>query len=290
MEATFLQIILLGIIQGAAELLPVSSSAHVIVAEKLMHLNPASPDMTFLLVMLHTGTMFAVIAYFWKSWKESFFSNSKATGDAAFRIGLATMLTAFIYLFIEAILKKTLLSSHPGAEVESLFANLPLIAVSLAVAGLIIVVAGLKNVPVPKDQPEGPLPPGKAIVIGLVQGFTLPFRGLSRSGSTISAGMLLGVPKRVAEEFSFALAVIVTPPAIARELLRLYKAHSADGASVHFGPLILPGVIGMVFSFGAGLLALQWLSGWLENGKWHYFGFYCFAAAAGVALLAHMGY
>jgi undecaprenyl-diphosphatase len=290
MEATFLQIILLGIIQGAAELLPVSSSAHVIVAEKLMHLDPASPAMTFLLVMLHTGTMFAVVVYFWKAWKVSFFSNSKATGDAAFRIGLATMITAFIYLGLQAIIKKTLLSARPGAEVESLFANLPLIAVSLAVAGLIIVVAGLLKVPVPPEGPEGPLPPGKAMVIGVVQGFTLPFRGLSRSGSTISAGMLLGVPKKIAEEFSFALAVIVTPPAIARELLRLYKAKSADGTGVHFGPLLAPGLVGMVFSFGAGLLALRWLSGWLENGKWAYFGFYCLVAAAGVAFLAHLGY
>jgi undecaprenyl-diphosphatase len=290
MSPSFLQIILLGIIQGAAELLPVSSSAHVIVAEKLMHLDPASTEMTFLLVMLHTGTMFAVVVYFWNSWKRSFFSSSAAIGDAAFRVGLATMITAFIYLFLQAIVKKTLLSGKPGAEVESLFANLPLIAVSLAVAGLVIVIAGLKRTPVAAAESEGPLPPGKAIIIGMVQGVTLPFRGLSRSGTTISAGMLLGVPKRVAEEFSFALAVIVTPPAIARELLRLYKSRTAEHAEIHLGSLLTPGLIGMIFSFGAGLLALRWLSGWLENGKWHYFGFYCFAAAAGVALLAHLGY
>ena len=63
-----IQILILAAIQGAAELLPVSSSAHVIVAEKLMGLNPSSPEMTFLLVMLHTGTMFAVLVYFWKRW------------------------------------------------------------------------------------------------------------------------------------------------------------------------------------------------------------------------------
>ncbi|MGC7532782.1 undecaprenyl-diphosphate phosphatase, partial [Pandoraea pneumonica] len=64
-----LQILVLAVIQGAAELLPVSSSAHVIAAEKLMGLDPTAPQMTLLLVMLHTGTMFAVIAYFWKSWR-----------------------------------------------------------------------------------------------------------------------------------------------------------------------------------------------------------------------------
>jgi undecaprenyl-diphosphatase len=59
-------------VQGLAELLPISSSAHVIVIEKLMGLNPSSPTMTLLLVMLHTGTMFAVIVYFWKRWRAAF--------------------------------------------------------------------------------------------------------------------------------------------------------------------------------------------------------------------------
>jgi undecaprenyl-diphosphatase len=68
-----LQILILAIVQGAAELLPVSSSAHVIVAEKLMGLDPTAPQMTLLLVMLHTGTMFAVILYFWKAWRATFF-------------------------------------------------------------------------------------------------------------------------------------------------------------------------------------------------------------------------
>lgn len=61
---TLLQILVLAVVQGAAELLPVSSSAHVIIAEKLMGLDPTSPEMTLLLVMLHTGTMFAVIFFF----------------------------------------------------------------------------------------------------------------------------------------------------------------------------------------------------------------------------------
>ena len=70
----YIQILILALIQGACELLPVSSSAHVIVAEKLMGLNPSSPEMTMLLVMLHTGTMFAVIVYFWKKWQRDYFS------------------------------------------------------------------------------------------------------------------------------------------------------------------------------------------------------------------------
>ena len=71
----YFQILILALIQGACELLPVSSSAHVIAAEKLMKLDPSSPEMTMLLVMLHTGTMFAVIVYFWKGWKRDYFAS-----------------------------------------------------------------------------------------------------------------------------------------------------------------------------------------------------------------------
>ena len=70
----YIQVLILALIQGACELLPVSSSAHVIVAEKLMGLDPSSPEMTMLLVMLHTGTMFAVIVYFWRRWQSDYFS------------------------------------------------------------------------------------------------------------------------------------------------------------------------------------------------------------------------
>jgi undecaprenyl-diphosphatase len=101
--------------------------------------------------------------------------------------------------------------------------------------------------------------------------------------------MLLGVPRRAAEEFSVALAVVVTPPAILRELMRLVHA-GAPGAGVHVGTLLMPGIVGMVGSFAAGLGALRWLSGWLETGKWHYFGIYCFVAAAGVCAMAAKGY
>src|SRR6267154_153631 len=69
----YLEIAVLALIQGAAELLPVSSSAHVILAARLMGRDPSSPSMVFLLIMLHTGTMFAAIVYFWSSWKATLF-------------------------------------------------------------------------------------------------------------------------------------------------------------------------------------------------------------------------
>src|ERR1700688_2240977 len=90
------QVIILAIVQGLAELLPVSSSAHVVVAEKLMGLDPASPEMTLLLVMLHTGTMFAVIAYFWKTWKDTYFASAAAFKRFAVLVIWATVLTGIV--------------------------------------------------------------------------------------------------------------------------------------------------------------------------------------------------
>ncbi|HTP65611.1 MAG TPA: undecaprenyl-diphosphate phosphatase, partial [Geobacteraceae bacterium] len=87
---TMLKILVLAIVQGAAELLPISSSAHVIVAEKLLGLDPISPEMTLLLVMLHTGTMFAVIFFFWRSWKAAFFSSRQAIWHSIKLITAAT--------------------------------------------------------------------------------------------------------------------------------------------------------------------------------------------------------
>src|SRR5579863_10677320 len=93
---SLLKIIILAIVQGLAELLPVSSSAHVVVAKKLMGLDPSSPPMTLLLVMLHTGTMAAVIVYFWRQWRSTYFRNMAVFKEVAVKIILATALTGVI--------------------------------------------------------------------------------------------------------------------------------------------------------------------------------------------------
>ncbi len=288
MEPTYLQIVLLGLIQGAAELLPVSSSAHVIVAEKLLGLDPAHPAMTFLLVMLHTGTMFAVITYFWNSWRSNYFASIGRFGTVLANALVASFFTGVLYLGLKKGIEKVFLGgSHDKAEIESLFSNLPLIAAALVAAGLLIIVAGLRSRREYRGGTDVGL--GSAAWIGIVQGFCLPFRGFSRSGATISAGTLAGVDKRRAEEFSFALAVILTPAAIAQELHRFLKANAALPEPESLGRLVAPGLVGMVCAFAAGLLALRWLSRWLEHGRWHWFGIYCLAFAAVVLALALKG-
>ena len=267
-------IAVLAVIQGLAELLPVSSSAHVIVAERMLGLDPSSPQMTFLLVMLHTGTMFAVILYFWERWKRRWAASAGGRREIAAALVLATGATGVVGLALKQLIERYALGGAAAkAEIEHLFSNIPLIGGALASVGLLILWAG--------RAPEGrePLSRGRALVIGVVQGLCLPFRGFSRSGATISAGLLTGVPRMEAEDFSFALVVILTPAVIAREAHRLAKT-GADWS------MFTPGLAGMVLSFLAGLVALRWLSAWLERGKWSWFGWYCLAAAAAVLAFA----
>ncbi len=285
---TILKILVLAVVQGMAELLPVSSSAHVIVAEKLMGLDPTRPEMTLLLVMLHTGTMVAVILYFWRSWQENYFSSRRVFGNFALRVIVATALTGIVGLALKFVIEKVALKSVPNAEIEMIFGNLALIGIALGAVGVLIIYAGVRaerRSHVTRKGLQG------SSLIGVVQGLCLPFRGFSRSGATISAGLLLGITKERAEEFSFALAVVLTPPVIAREIWRLLKAQSAalsQGSSMF--ALFYPSLLGMGFSCIAGLLALRWLSNWLEQGRWQFFGVYCLLASAGVLWLYKIGF
>lgn len=284
------KLVILAMVQGLAELLPVSSSAHVVVAEKLLGLDPSSPPMTLLLVMLHTGTMFAVIVYFWPQWRDTYFQSARAFKNITGLVVIATAFTAAIGESIITIIERTALREVPSAEIEDLFSHLELIAPALAVAGLLIVIAGIfeKRHSVQSQSEVNDLNIRKASLIGAVQGLCLPFRGFSRSGATVSAGLLLGVTKSRAEAFSFALAVVLTPPVVARETIRLIKStHSYSAADL--SSVALLSLLGAVVAFLSGLFALKWLSRWLEGGRWHLFGIYCLIAAAAVAALHRAG-
>ena len=288
---TLLNIILLAIVQGFAELLPVSSSAHVVIAEKLLRLDPSSPPMTLLLVMLHTGTMFAVIVYFWSQWRATYFASAPAFRRAALLVIVATVFTGIIGGALLKLIEKHALGAASGAEVEDLFSHLELIAPALAAAGVLILIAGLverRRAAQPRVE-SSDLSATQAGIIGAVQGLCLPFRGFSRSGATISTGMLLRVEKSRAEAFSFALAVILTPPVVAREAMRLAHWRQA-GQAADLGPVALMSLLGALLAFGTGLLALRWLSRWLEGGRWYLFGVYCLVAAAVVGWMHQVGY
>jgi|ERR1700677_1938953 undecaprenyl-diphosphatase len=288
---SLVQVIILAVVQGLAELLPVSSSAHVIVAEKLMGLDPSSPPLTLLLVMLHTGTMFAVIVYFWRQWQSTYFRSSDVFRKFAGQVVLATLLTGVVGEVCLKLIEKTIFRNLPHAQIEDLFGHLEIIAPALALAGVLILIAGIfeRRSRAGNRAEGGEINAAQAGLIGTVQGICLPFRGFSRSGATISAGMLAGVAKSSAETFSFALAVVLTPAVVAREVLRLVQAERISGTA-QLASAVLPSLIGAGFAFVAGLLALRWLTKWLEGGRWYLFGIYCLVAAAIAAALRRAGY
>jgi undecaprenyl-diphosphatase len=304
-----LKVLILAIVQGLAELLPVSSSAHVVVTEKLMGLDPSSPQMTLLLAMLHTGTMFSVIVYFWSQWKRSYFSSADAAKRFAIRAAWGTLLTLVVGYPILHGIEHSLAKSAPAAacaaqdgDIEVLFSKLNFAAPALLASGILILIAGLRersaDPRTTASYERSTARSGENVTfaqagwMGAVQALCLPFRGFSRSGATISTGLLAGSSRLRAERFSFALAVLLTPLVLWREVGRLLKAvHSASGcvaADLHGSAVAA--IAGMVFSFFAGLAALRWLSSWLEHGRWYLFGIYCLVASGFVFWLSATGH
>ncbi|MES2392433.1 MAG: undecaprenyl-diphosphate phosphatase [Acidobacteriota bacterium] len=295
----FYKILILAIVQGLAELLPISSSAHVVVAARAMNMAPmGSPEMSLLLVMLHTGTMFSVIVYFWKQWMRAYFSSGDAFKRFVVRAVWATVLTGVIGWPLQKVIVRVLFHGAPSAEIEDLFDRLDLIALAMFMAGLLILWAGINE---RKPEAEmtidyersaarsgGNVTFGQAGLMGAIQGICLPFRGFSRSGSTISVGLLAGSTREKAEGFSFAMAVIITPLVIARESLRVL--HAAHAGLLNLHDSVTSAGMGMVFSFIAGLAALKWLSSWLESGKWYLFGVYCLCASVAIWYLHQTGF
>ncbi len=289
----WIDVVILAFIQGLTELLPVSSSAHVIVAAELLHENMSKPANSLLLVLLHTGTMFAVIVYFWRRWRAEFLSRWLDFYEYARLVFVACLFSGFVAVPVMQVVDHILSHGQTHASIEVLFHKLNWIAPALAVAGLLIIYAGLREARRP--EASGQAEPRKvslpqALAMGILQGFAIPFRGFSRSGSTISGGLLSDGRRAEIESFSFAIGLAITPLAIAWELRRVYHTASKAGLAVHWGPVLEPGLLGMVCAFLAGLLALKWLSRWLEQGRWYIFGIYCLAAAAVVQVLYLRGW
>lgn len=286
-------VVILAAVQGLTELLPVSSSAHVIVTAELLHINMSTPENALLLVMLHTGTTFAVIVYFWRQWVDTFFSSWEAFYRFARMVFVACFLSGATAVPLILLVDHVLGHGNHRVTIEVLFHKLNWIAPALAAVGILILWAGLNESRNGDAQPVGgprDVSWSQAIIMGVLQGVAIPFRGFSRSGSTISGALLAGGDRLRVESFSFALVVAITPLAIAREFYRLLRANAHAGIHLGLAREIAPSLLGMVCAFLAGLLALKWLSHWLEQGRWYWFGIYCLAASAVVMLLYLRGW
>jgi undecaprenyl-diphosphatase len=283
-------VVILSLVQGLAELLPISSSAHVIIIAKLLGENMSTPANALLLVMLHTGTMFAVILYFWRQWVDTFFSSWAAFYRFARMVFVACFLSGVVAVPLALAVEHILSNGGHRVEIEALFHKLNWIGPALAAAGILILWAGLREA----RDPESPSGAGhrevtwlQTIIMGILQGIAIPIRGFSRSGTTISGALLAGGDRAAVESFSFAIVVAITPLAIAREFYRLLRANAHAGIQLTLATEIAPSILGMVCAFLAGLVALRWLSRWLEEGRWYWFGIYCLAVSV-VAMVLYL--
>jgi undecaprenyl-diphosphatase len=261
---TTLQALVLGIVQGLAEFLPISSSGHLIVVPWML----GWPDHTLAFdVALHLGTFFAVAYAFLGEWivlAKGFVTGLRSGRPFASPEG--------------RLLLQLVLASIPGAIAGKLlekwadatFRAPALVASTMAVMGLVLWIADAKARPVAGSTPAIPIVSMRdALLIGFAQCLAL-IPGVSRSGSTISAGLLLGVERPEAARFSFLLATPITLGAI---LLKGRKV-------LHEGADLQPVIVGIVAAGIVGFLAIRVLLTYVRTHNYRPFAYYRLAFAA----------
>lgn len=253
---TLFDAILLGILQGLTEFLPVSSSGHLVIGEALLGLN--APGIS-LEIWLHFGTLMAVLIYFRHRFKDllgAFFGGAGIDSRKADR----TLLGAIIIGTLPAIAAGLLLKSL----IESVFDSPRFAAAMLIVTGLILILT------LRAGKSGGKINLPRGFYIGLAQmAAILP--GISRSGSTIACALFLGIEPAAAAEFSFLLAAPIIALAFGYDVV-------FSGAAIFSSDMILMYLSGTIIAFGVGILAIHYLLRIIRTGRFYLFGFYCFAA------------
>ncbi len=265
--------ILLGLLQGLAEFLPVSSSGHLVVGKSLLGLKDAG---MFFDIMLHAGTLLSIFVIFRKKiWNivKGCALRDKAQLKEAGYIVLASIPTAIIGLGFKD-------------QIESLFENPRFVCGALLFTGTLLFASKWA-----KTGANHPEEPGKAmnwwraLLTGTVQGVAC-IPGISRSGSTISAMLFMGTNRKYAGEFSFLMSIPAVGGAALLDLVKWVKCQTFNpienpemlakcAESGSFTPELL---VGMAVAFVSGIFALKWLMNFVQKGKFHYFAYYLWAA------------
>lgn len=270
---TFLEAILLGILQGLTEFLPISSSGHLVLAQQFLGLKE---PLVFFDVMLHVGTLAAVLVGYREAiGKLAIGGVSTLTAPQFWREPQATFRTSTELKFISLIL----LGSIPTGviavlfktELESFFHEVRLVSIMLMLTGVILQLPRLRK----REDPEGKLKTWHAPLIGIAQGCAIT-PGISRSGTTISLALFLGIPAKTAAEYSFLLSI----PAILGAVV--LKIRDVGDTTI---PLHIVGA-GMLAAFIVGYIALRFLLVVLNRGKFSLFSYYCIALGVVSLLIA----
>ena len=260
---TTLQSIVLGIVQGLTEFLPVSSSGHLMLASEILGTDlSAADDLTFSLT-LHAATVLSTIVILWREvWRliKGVFSRT-FTEEQAY---LVKIVISMVPIGIVGFCFKDYL--------EEAFSSMLVVGIMLLITALLLTFA-YKAKPRQKDN----ISYRDAAIIGVAQAFaTMP--GLSRSGTTIATGLLLGNKKESVAQFSF---LMVLPPILGNALLDIIGGNFGGGVEV------MPLIAGFVAAFVTGCLACKFMIEMVKRGKLIWFAAYC-AVVGVVAIVTYI--
>lgn len=273
--------LLLGLIQGLTEFLPVSSSGHLVLGQYLLGVQ--EPGITFE-VMTHFGTTLSIITVYWarlgrivqdgvlglrqpRLWREAFRPGpierrpEYEPGRPAVADGVVPALR-LILLVPVTMLATGLIYIFLGDWIRGAFGDPRFAAGMLLVTGTLLLLLLLRR------HPDGKLSVPKALLIGIAQGAAM-IPGISRSGSTICTAIYLNVERKQAADFSF---LMLLPVIITATLLELRHIGAADEA-INWGPILL----GAVVAYAAGVWAIKLVLDFVQRGNLFYFAFYCYA-------------
>lgn len=252
---TALEALILGLIQGLTEFLPVSSSGHLEIGKYLLGNLPESLNFT---VAVHGATVLSIIVVFWKD------IVSLIRGLFAFKMNRETV---YVLKLLVSAIPVGIIGLLFKDQIEALFSGrVRFVGGMLVLTGLLLFTASL-------------VPAGKrkiswldSFVIGMAQAVAV-LPGISRSGSTIVTALLLGDDRTEATRFSFLMVLL---PVIGANLMEVYSGDFSAGNSVGTGPLI----IGALAAFISGLFACKWMLSLVRKGKLWYFAVYCLIIGA----------
>ena len=269
---TILEAVILGILQGVTEFLPVSSSGHLALMQHFLGLR--EPQI-FFDVMLHLGTLGAVIIAYKQSIRElasaslSAVTNLRFYRRPIFTINGSTDLKLIWFILLGSVPTGAIAIAFKQ-QLEALFVKPTVVALMLITTGVILQLPRLRRNTVQEGCSvrfwHSPL-------IGIVQGLAIT-PGISRSGATISFALLLGISPKQAARYSFLLSI---PAILGAVLLKLQ-----DVESISVNPMVV--VVGTFTSFLVGYIALRVLLALLDRGKFSRFSYYCFALGTGVLI------
>ena len=270
-----LQALLLGVVQGLTEFLPVSSSGHLILVPYLLGWNDAFLTSLPFSVMLHLGTLVALLVYFRSDWVRLIPAGLAALRDRSFRDDHDRRLA---WLLIIATIPAAVVGFLFEDVIATSFREVGLVALALVLGGVLLFVAdrfGSSSRGIPD------ITPAIAVIIGIGQALAL-VPGISRSGISIAAGRMVGLDRESAARFAFLMATPITAGAGLYEVVRLVDQGGIAGTSV------APLVVGMVASAISGMAAIHFMLGFLRRQSLDVFVLYRFILAA-VVLIVWLG-